>query len=234
MENETKLSAANLGLVASYYALRHTTIEMFSRSISGITKRKGIIDILSEASEFESIPVRPGEEQLLASIGRNCGVDVPAVEGSHVVHIKPTLKTKILLYAHFHRSPLSIDMQSDQKFILDNVLRIVQGLVDVICSNSTLKQALMAMEVSQMIVQASPYDQSPLMQLPHFTSKLCKALSDKGVTDIFEFAEMEDDLRDEVLGEEINSEQLKDCAKACNRYPAVELAFDVLAFYDIF
>eukprot|EP00392_Amoebophrya_sp_AT5.2_P002472 g2477.t1 len=228
VENDVDLSAANLGLVASYYALRYTTIEVFSRSVSEATKRKGIIDILAEASEFEFLPLRPGEDEILKDIALQCGLDLGDKILSKKERIKPTTKAKILLYAHFHRTPLTIDQSFDQRFVLDHVLRIVQGLVDVISSNSNLKQSLMAMEVSQMIVQATLHTSSPLLQLPHLTPDLCDRLKKiGGVEDIFSFADMEDEDRNKCLGEKISERQLQDIAKACNRYPSVEFNFTV-------
>ncbi|CAD7928197.1 unnamed protein product [Amoebophrya sp. A120] len=227
VENDVDLSAANLGLVASYYALRYTTIEVFSRSVGEATKRKGIIDILAEASEFEYLPLRQGEDDVLKQLADSCGLDLGEAIRDKGERIRPTVKAKILLYAHFHRASLTIDLAFDQKFVLENVLRVVQGLVDVISSNSNLKQSLMAMEVSQMIVQATLHTNSPLMQLPHLGPILSEKLKKAGVDDVFSFADMEDDDRNKVLGKAISDKQMKDIAAACNRYPSVELAYKV-------
>ncbi|CAD7931404.1 unnamed protein product [Amoebophrya sp. A25] len=231
VEDEINLSAANLGLVASYYALRYTTIEVFSRCVSEATKRKGIIDILADASEFEYLPLRQGEDEVLKKLALDCGVDLGDDVLKKGARLKPTMKSKILLYAHFHRAPLTIDLAFDQKFVLENVLRIVQGLVDVISSNSNLKQSIMAMEVSQMIVQGTLHNNSPLLQLPHLTPEMCEELRTKvrgdPVEDIFAFAEMEDEDRENILGGKISEAQMAEIAKACNRYPSVELSYNV-------
>ncbi|KAH0922048.1 hypothetical protein HID58_022066 [Brassica napus] len=57
------LSALNLGMIASYYCISYTTIERFSSLLSSKTKTKGLLEILTSASEYDMIPIRPGEEE---------------------------------------------------------------------------------------------------------------------------------------------------------------------------
>ena len=200
---------------------------MFSRSVSEATKRKGIIDILAEATEFEFLPVRPGEDSILHQLGQEFKLDLGKGR------IKPTAKAKVLLYAHFNRAPLTIDLQSDQRFVLENVLRVVQALVDVISTAANLKQTILAMEVSQMVVQATTANASPLLQLPHFTPHICERLQKEAdVQEIFELVDMEEETRENILGhgkggENITESQMQDIAKAANRYPAVQLSYTV-------
>ncbi|CAN7099087.1 unnamed protein product [Brassica rapa subsp. narinosa] len=59
------LSALNLGMIASYYCISYTTIERFSSLLSSKTKTKGLLEILTSASEYDMIPIRPGEEERL-------------------------------------------------------------------------------------------------------------------------------------------------------------------------
>ena len=91
---------------------------------------------------------------------------------------KPATKAKLLLYAHFHRRPLTLDLQNDLQAMLDITLPLVFALVDVISSVGSLKQAIMAMEISQMLVQATMHNSSPLMQLPFFTDELAEKAKD--------------------------------------------------------
>ncbi|RID58187.1 LOW QUALITY PROTEIN: hypothetical protein BRARA_F01498 [Brassica rapa] len=63
IEDEMDLSALNLGMIASYYCISYTTIERFSSLLSSKTKTKGLLEILTSASEYDMIPIRPGEEE---------------------------------------------------------------------------------------------------------------------------------------------------------------------------
>ena len=61
VEDEMDLEPLNLGMIAAYYYISYTTIELFSSSLTAKTKLKGLLDIISSASEFDSLPMRPGE-----------------------------------------------------------------------------------------------------------------------------------------------------------------------------
>ena len=54
------LSPLNLGMIASYYSVRYTTIEIFATSVQIGTKIRGMIKILSAASEFDDLAVSVG------------------------------------------------------------------------------------------------------------------------------------------------------------------------------
>merc|ERR1712205_62494 len=97
----------------------------------------------------------------------------------------------------------------DQKFILEHAVRLLQGLVDVISSCGWLTPALFAMELSQMIVQATTSSSSPLMQLPHFTQELVDKAKAMKVEDVFDVMNMEDAPR-EKLFKGISPSQLMD------------------------
>jgi pre-mRNA-splicing helicase BRR2 len=56
------LDPANLGRIAAYYYIKYQTIELFSKNLedeSTLNKKlKFLIEIISKAAEFESIPIR--------------------------------------------------------------------------------------------------------------------------------------------------------------------------------
>ena len=60
VEDDMDLEPLNLGMIAAYYYTSYTTIELFSSSLTAKTKLKGLLDIISSASEFDSLPMRPG------------------------------------------------------------------------------------------------------------------------------------------------------------------------------
>ena len=73
------------------------------------------------------------------------------------------------------------------------------------------------MELSQMIVQAMWITQSSLFQLPHFNAELVESCKQKGVNDISDLMNMEDEDRIKILNK-LNDNELKDVAEVCNRY----------------
>jgi hypothetical protein len=45
-------------MIAAYYYIKYTTIELFSLSIKKNTKLRGLLQIVAEASEYDTLPVR--------------------------------------------------------------------------------------------------------------------------------------------------------------------------------
>ena len=58
----------NLGMIAAYYYISYTTIELFSMSLQAKTKLRALIEIISNASEFSSIPIRHKEDNVLKQL----------------------------------------------------------------------------------------------------------------------------------------------------------------------
>lgn len=61
---------------------------------------------------------------------------------------------------------------SEKNRILPITLKLIQAMTDCISYNGWLKPTLMAMKLSQMIVQGMWITDSPLKQLPYFDEKL--------------------------------------------------------------
>jgi pre-mRNA-splicing helicase BRR2 len=221
IEDDVDLAPANLGLIAAYYYIRHTTIETFSRCVNESTKRKGLLDILCAASEFDAVPVRAGEEATLWGLAQSLGIKVEKDKLND-----PHTKAQLLLNAHFSRTPITTDLSSDQRLVLEHAVRLLQGLVDVISSCGWLTPALSAMELSQMIVQATTSTSSPLMQLPHFTTTMVEKAKKAKVDDIFDVMNMDEEPRNKLL-DGLSQSQLMDVARACNRFPAISLEYKV-------
>ncbi len=96
----------------------------------------------------------------------------------------------------------------------------------MLSSNGWLSPALTAMELAQMLTQAMWSKDSFLKQLPHFTADMIKRCTDKGVESVFDVMDMEDKARNALL--ELTPTQMQDVARFCNRYPNIDLSFDVV------
>jgi len=127
---------------------------------------------------------------------------------------------------------LPIDLSKDQELILSKILNLLSACVDVLSSEGHLN-AMHAMEISQMAVQAMWDRDSPLKQIPHFSPEVVKAANDYGVKDIFEFMEAMDpsENRDYAalvrrLG--LDNRQLAQAASFTNnKYPNVDMEFSL-------
>lgn len=68
IENDFDVTAVNLGIIAAYYDISYTTIELFSLSLKPKTKLRALVEIISNASEFASMPIRYKEELTLRKL----------------------------------------------------------------------------------------------------------------------------------------------------------------------
>ncbi|NWH41489.1 U520 helicase, partial [Chloropsis hardwickii] len=220
IEDEMDVAPLNLGMIAAYYYINYTTIELFSMSLNAKTKVRGLLEIISNAAEYENIPIRHHEDNLLRQLSQKVPHKLtnPKFNDPHV-------KTNLLLQAHLSRMQLSAELQSDTEEILSKAIRLIQACVDVLSSNGWLSPALAAMELAQMVTQAMWSKDSYLKQLPHFTSEHIKRCTDKGVESVFDIMEMEDEERTALL--QLPEAQIADVARFCNRYPNIELSYEV-------
>ncbi|XP_028784629.1 DExH-box ATP-dependent RNA helicase DExH12 [Neltuma alba] len=223
IEDDMDLSPLNLGMIASYYYISYTTIERFSSSLTSKTRMKGLLEVLSSASEYAQIPIRPGEEEVVRRLinHQRFSFDNPKVTDPHI-------KANALLQAHFSRQPIGGNLALDQREVLLSANRLLQAMVDVISSNGWLSLALLTMEVSQMVTQGLWNTDSMLLQLPHFTKELAKRCLEhpKKIESVFDLVEMEDDERCELL--QMSESQLSDIAQFCNRFPNIDMSYEVL------
>ncbi|CAN6994735.1 unnamed protein product [Brassica oleracea var. botrytis] len=226
IEDEMDLSALNLGMISSYYYISYTTIERFSSLLSSKTKMKGLLEILTSASEYDMIPIRPGEEDRVRRLinHRRFSFENPNCTDPHV-------KANALLQAHFSRQSITTNLEMDQREVLLSATRLLQAMVDVISSNGWLNLALLAMEASQMVTQGMWERDSMLLQLPHFTKDLAKRCQENNIETVFDLVEMEDEERQELL--KMKDTELLDIARFCNRFPNIDLTYEVVGSEDV-
>eukprot|EP01132_Coremiostelium_polycephalum_P002462 gene2462-3044_t len=219
-EEEDTVSPLNLGIIASYYYLKYQTIELFGSSLKVSTKRKGILEILSTSPEFNTLPIRHREEQILQKMAAHLPLKIEKTDYSEV-----STKVNVLLQSYFSRKPISADLHQDQKFILENATRLLQAIVDVLSSNSWLNPAIAAMELSQMCTQAIWDNDSVLKQLPHFTQERIDRCTKAGVESIFDLMALEDSSREKLLS--MSKDEMEDVISVCMRYPDIDISYQV-------
>lgn len=185
------------------------TVEVYTLSLKERTKLKGLLEVVSSSAEFETIPIRRHEDSLLRRIYDRVPVKLDRADFE-----APHFKTFLLLQAHFSRIQLPPDLAADQVLVLEKILNLLSACVDVMSSNAWLN-ALGAMDLSQMCVQAMWETDSPLKQIPHFepdvsplletaatppdASQVIKRCRQAGIESVYDVMEMEDDKRNELL-----------------------------------
>jgi len=121
IEDEMDITPLNLAMIAAYYYINYTTIELFSMSLNAKTKIRGLIEIISNAAEYESIPIRRHEDNTLKQL-------LPKVQykPQNVRYTDPHIKTNLLLQAHLSRLQLPAELMSDTEQILGKAVRLIQ------------------------------------------------------------------------------------------------------------
>lgn len=132
----------------------------------------------------------------------------------------------MLLQAHLSRLQLGPELQGDTEIILAKAIRLIQACVDVLSSNGWLSPAVAAMELAQMVTQAMWSKDSYLKQLPHFNNEIVKRCTEKNIETVFDIMELEDEDRSRLL--QLSDLQMADVARFCNRYPNIEMSFEVV------
>jgi|AntRauTorckE5430_2_1112549.scaffolds.fasta_scaffold00836_2 pre-mRNA-splicing helicase BRR2 len=225
MDDEGDVSALNLGMIASYYYVQYTTIELIASSVTAKTKTRGVMEILSAASEFSSLPIRHGEEKMLRILARTLKHQISDTAQFN----DSNTKALVLLQCHFSRKTISMDLKLDQRKTIGDSINLIQAIVDVISSNGWLKPALAAMELSQMVVQGLWNKDNPLMQIPHFTKEIierCEAYEgEEQIEGVFDILSLEDNVRNDLL--RLSNDRMAAVAVFCNSYPNVDVTFSV-------
>lgn len=227
-EDDGSVAPQNAAMIAAYYNISYITMQTFLLSLSAKTKLKGVLEIVTSATEFESIQIRRHEENLLRRI-----YDRVPVKMSEPAYDSPHFKAFVLLQAHFSRMQLPIDLAKDQEVIVSKVLSLLSATVDVLSSEGYLN-ALNAMEMSQMVVQAMWDRDSPLKQIPHFTPEVVKVANEFGIKDIYDFMESMNpeenpDYSTLIRRLGLSQKQLAEAANFTNtKYPDITLNFELI------
>ncbi|CAD6221327.1 GSCOCG00005149001-RA-CDS [Cotesia congregata] len=151
------------GKIASFYYLSHQTVGMFNTAMKDNLTLVECLKILCDAHEYSELPVRHNEDLLNEELSKSC-----RYPGEKLTFDSPNTKAFLLFQAHFSRLPLpSTDYTTDLKSILDQAIRILQAMIDIVAENGWLVSTLRLIQLMQMIIRARWIDESALTILPH-------------------------------------------------------------------
>lgn len=229
--DDVDLSPLNFGMIAAYYSIQYTTVELFSSSVTAKSKIPSLLEIVANASEYAALPARHSEDRVLGRVANHLP-NLKLPQGDRAVEDRfalPHVKTLVLFHSHFARLSLSSELVEDRNVALAEAPRLVQALVDVISSSGWLAPALHAMELSQMLVQGLWNSDHPLLQIPHVTQSTLDRLKAEGLGEldsVFDILSLDDDVRERVL--DVSPKYMAEIADFCNDYPNIELTFEVV------
>lgn len=219
-EEEEEISPLDGALIATYYNVSFITMQTFILSLTRKSKLRSILEIITSAAEFDALPIRQHESAILNKIYNR----VPIKSSSETNFESPYLKAFILLQAHFSRLNLPPDLVSDQRFVLEKVLTLLYTAVDLLSSEGYLN-AMYAMDLSQMVVQAVWDSDSPLKQIPYVDEATIERAHKYKVETVFDVMSVKDEERDDIL--RLSDRPLNKVAEFVNKYPNIEISYSL-------
>lgn len=232
-EEDDSITPLNPCMIAAYYNISFITMQTLMMSLNGRTSLKGVLEIITAATEFEDVQIRRKEEHILQRI-----YDRVPFKMAEPNFETPHFKAFVLLQAHFSRMQLPIDLAKDQEVVLRKVLPILSACVDVLSSEAHLN-AMSAMELSQMVVQAMWQKDSSLKQIPHFDNDTVKAMQKLDINDVDDFINAMDedenpDYKKLIKALDVDQKQLAEVANFTNNYyPNLEIEHQLVDPEDI-
>lgn len=162
-EDGRGIRPTSMGRIASFYYLSYQTMQHFQDKLRPDLNLEELLRVLSDAYEYDQLPVRHNEDSLNGELAKSCplAVDSYSLDSPHT-------KALLLLQAHFSRLQLPCtDYLTDLKSVLDQTIRILQAMIDVCAERGWLAATLRTQQIMQMVIQARWVQDSPLLTLPH-------------------------------------------------------------------
>lgn len=219
-DDEAEIFPLESAFIASYHNVSFVTMQTFILSLSRKSKLKSILEIVTSASEFDALAIRQHETSILTKIYNR----IPIKSSSGANFESPYFKAFILLQAHFSRLSLPPDLASDQKIVLDKILSLLYTAVDLLSSEGYLN-AMFAMDLCQMVVQAVWDSDSPLKQVPYVDESTIERAEKYNVQNVFDIMSIEDEERDDIL--RLDGHSLNKVAEFVNKYPNIEISYSL-------
>ncbi|KAJ8984827.1 hypothetical protein NQ317_013026 [Molorchus minor] len=164
-----ELRPTNFGRIASFYYISYKTMELFYEKFDRHITDSGLLQLISEASEFSQIQVRMDEIHELDRLRECDEYDINLDFTSHVA------KVIILIQANISRVQIRVtSLVSDCQFIMQTVTRLARALFEIAKDKDFASQVSRTLIFAQMLEQQLWDHMHPLMQfkelVPHLST----------------------------------------------------------------
>lgn len=161
-----------LGHISSFYYIKHQTASLFHKNIGPNMSIVDLLRLLSNAKEFDEIPLRHNEDNYNESLFKICPykTEDKAFDSSNY-------KTFLLFQMYFSRLPAPIrDYVIDAKLAIDGSIRIIHAMMDIAADRAYHSTVLNLCYILQMLVQGLWINESQFLNIPHFTDDMIRTL----------------------------------------------------------
>lgn len=221
MDEKQSVESTELGNTASFYYLSYKTVQHFSENLHPLENSKlnilPLIELMTEASEFDGFPVRHNEEVLNAHLAARIPLKL-----RNTYMADPHLKAALLILSYLLDIPFPItDFVTDTKTVLDQCLRVIQGMIEISKNKGYLNTVLLLINILQMIVQGLWATDPPLLQLNRqaLPSKKIMVLRDNKIIYLPELLAQSKEKLAHILGQKVGEEVFEEA----HRFPKVFL-----------
>lgn len=223
-EDNRTIRTTPLGRIASFYYLSHETIQLFHDKLSAGISMEELLDLMTQAHEYNELPVRHNEDNLNAVLAKSCPIKV-----NEYTYDSPHTKTHLLLQAHMSRLKLPcVDYLTDTKSVLDQAIRILQAMLDICGCAGWLAASLQVQVLMQMVTQARWHMDSSLLTLPNVTSDTlyCFKHDGRGIQSLPELVQVvsgQYETLATMLREELDEGQIENVFKVIKLLPLLNV-----------
>ncbi|XP_065574248.1 activating signal cointegrator 1 complex subunit 3-like [Artemia franciscana] len=209
------LNSTDLGRVASDFYVKYDTVEVFNGMIKPVMNEAEILQMMSNAQEFEQLKVRDDEMDELDN-HITCDCQVPVKGGSENVHGK----VNILMQTYLSKGRIdSFSLVSDQMYILQNCPRIARALFEIVLRKGWPLLTARLLKVALMFERQMWDFENPLRQFTTLGHDLLEKIEDKKLT-IDRVREMDSKELGILIRDQKNAPTVK---RYAHEFPKVEL-----------
>jgi len=193
---------------------------------------KSLPEVMAGSAEFRkrNVPKTQEEKQAVAALMADVRGNMMKPKYNHPV----VVKGNVLLHTYLLRriEPFAEKKleqeEDDMKYMLRMSSSLIDAMISVCQHQNAIKTAISCIEMGQFITQAMWVKDSSLMQIPHFTADIIKAMSNKTVASIADFREQSSDEREGM--DDFTDTQKKDVEEFLNIFP--DITVETKVFVD--
>ena len=194
---------------------------------------------MSWCEEFQLIPIREQLDRTVIQKVVKLIDDLPEIKKWRYPNIpgmprktQACLKSRALLHVHLEQlhSELPAPELEDLNYCLKRVPMLVDAILEVVVYRRTLRPAIAAMHMCQMLVQGTSKEkEDPFMQIPHMNQRIIKSLKSKKtkILTITDFYSLTEETRRGLLGKELDEPKLLDIEVFGKMFPFLKVSHEV-------
>ncbi|KAJ3190645.1 secretory subunit [Irineochytrium annulatum] len=213
--------------------IMHSTMARFYKEVKDQMPAKSFLEVICKSEEVVSaLRYSKSEsaklEELSTRITAECNKIGEKFDGKKkVATLEAALAQKALILLYSHMLRLRIDdekLAEEQALVAERAVHVVPGLLQIAAARFWLSTALNAIDLSQLITQATFAPFGPISQLPHITPEVFKHFTTKKrqVRSLRELLLLEEEERHDLL-RSLNEDQYKEVIAVASQYPLLRV-----------